>query len=67
MRLPQYSVQYNYAVGNVNAAGLAKTKMAKSVLDASWSGFRTMLAYKSVREGAWYEEDRAPAEGILFL
>ena len=44
------------AVGNVNAAGLAKTRMAKSVLDAGWSSFRTQLAYKAVKHGAWFEE-----------
>jgi putative transposase len=48
---------YDYiAVGNVGAAGLAKTKMAKSVNDVAWSDFRLMLRYKSIAKGAWFEE-----------
>jgi IS605 OrfB family transposase len=43
-------------VGNVNAASLKKTRMAKSVLDAGWSMFRTQLRYKASRHGARYVE-----------
>ena len=34
-------------VGNVNSRGLAKTKMAKSVLDSSWGILKNMIDYKS--------------------
>lgn len=42
-------------VGDVNSAALARTRMAKSVLDAGWSTLRSQLRYKiAMRHGATY-------------
>jgi IS605 OrfB family transposase len=43
-------------VGNVNSSALARTSMAKSVLDAGWSQLRSQLRYKAMRHGADYFE-----------
>jgi hypothetical protein len=43
-------------VGNVNVSALGKTRIAKSVLDACWSLFRTMLQYKCDYAGVWLDE-----------
>jgi len=38
-------------IGDVSSSKLAKTKMAKSVLDAGWNQLTTMLQYKAIRHG----------------
>ncbi|WNA15560.1 RNA-guided endonuclease TnpB family protein [Acinetobacter phage HFM1] len=43
-------------IGNLSAAKLVKTKMAKSVLDTSFAAFKTMLQYKCQQAGVLFEE-----------
>src|SRR5215468_3195080 len=43
-------------VGDVSPSKLAKTQMAKSVLDAGWAGFKQMLSYKAMTHGGLYLE-----------
>jgi putative transposase len=38
-------------VGELSPSRLAKTNMAKSVLDAGWAGFKHMLSYKAITHG----------------
>lgn len=44
------------AVGDVSSSKLAKTTMAKSVLDAGWHIFKRQLEYKALRHGSIYME-----------
>ncbi len=43
-------------VGDVSPSRLAKTRMAKSIYDAGWAGFKHMLSYKAIRHGGRYLE-----------
>ena len=48
--------QEAFIVGNVSPSKLAKTKMAKSILDASWAMLRSQLEYKARKHRARYVE-----------
>ena len=43
-------------IGNVSSSKLKKTNMAKSVSDAGWFDFKSMLEYKAVRFGVDFKE-----------
>lgn len=43
-------------VGDVSSSQLVRTRMAKSVLDASWATDRNFLRYKASRHGGIYRE-----------
>ena len=43
-------------VGNISSSKLVKTKMAKSVLDASWATLKMILEYKCGHAGIIFEE-----------
>jgi len=44
------------SVGNISASAMAKTRTAKSVLDAGWSMLRSYLRYKCDHAGVAYAE-----------
>lgn len=43
-------------VGDVSPSKLKQTRLAKSVSDASWGDFKSMLAYKAITLGVEYKE-----------
>ena len=41
---------------NLNIKGLARTRLAKSILDAAWGAFLTILQAVAVKRGKWAQE-----------
>jgi putative transposase len=52
------------AFGNLNIKGLARTQLAKSILDAAWGTFLNILQAVAVRRGKWAQEGNARGTSI---
>ena len=55
--------------GMLPAANLARTSMAKSVMDVGWYSFKQQIRYKSIRNGGTYVEvsERNTTRSSFFL
>ncbi|GET44354.1 transposase [Microseira wollei NIES-4236] len=52
------------AFENLNIKGLAKTRLAKSILDAAWGAFLNILQAVAVKRGKWAMEGNASGTSI---
>lgn len=57
-KFTNYLVSGNAAifVGDVSSSKLAKTNMAKSVMDSGWGILKSQLQYKAIARGVWFME-----------
>jgi putative transposase len=52
------------AFENLNIKGLARTRLAKSILDAAWGSFLKILQAVAVKRGKWAQEGNARGTSI---
>ena len=52
------------AFENLNIKGLARTRLAKSILDAAWGAFLNILQAVAVKRGKWAQESNARGTSI---
>lgn len=52
------------AFENLNIKGLARTRLAKSILDAAWGAFLKILQAVAVKRGKWAQEGNARGTSI---